>query len=603
MNLSVVIIAYNEEAVIEKCLQSISGWTDEIIVVDSHSSDKTAQLAEQYGAQVFQREFKGFSDQKNWGNEQAKGQYILSLDADEEVSPELKTSILNFIKNNGQVGKFKRLTSYQGSWVKHSGWYPDVQTRLFRKGLAKWNKAKVHERLEIDSNAKVELLKGDLKHYSIPHEGAHLSVIKKYGKLRAEMHKEKGKQLSPFMAKLKRGAQFLSQYFVQLGFLDGKAGFKIARNSGLRYPILLHYQKQEKLSKDSNAIAFMNTTLSWGGGEKWHLENALALKNEGFQVVLICHPKSELKKRAEVEQIPIRTLSLSKSSYLNPLKKMALGKILTDIKADRVIMNGSTDLKLAAPVAFKLGMRKIIYRRGLAKEPNPSYRNKKIAHICCTDIICNSLETQSLIQKSWQFKEGDKKLHVLYNSVPVTNVITQNKEEKLILVNASRFSAQKGHQYLIEVAEILKSKDLDFKILLAGKGELESKLKAEVQQKGLQDIIEFVGFQNDVASFLAQGHLYIGTSIYEGFGFSMAESQLQKVPVVCFDSSSNPEVVKDGVGGVLVPSFDCNKMAEEIIALAQNKERLTSLGDKGREFILNSFSFEKQLSLLKAILE
>ena len=246
--ISATIITFNEEKNIERCLQSLQGIVDEIIVVDSFSTDNTKEVCLKYNVSLFEREFKNYSDQKNWAAEQAKYPIVLSLDADESLSEKLKRKILD-VKNNWSADAyyFNRMTNYCGKWIKHSGWYPDKQLRLWDKEKGKWNQNIIHEKVELDKNAKVGHLKADLYHYSYYTIFEHIAQINKFSELKAEQLTNRGKKnnilkiiFSPFF-------KFVKHYFLRLGFLDGFYGFVICANSAHSA-----FLKQVKLRQKNN---------------------------------------------------------------------------------------------------------------------------------------------------------------------------------------------------------------------------------------------------------------------------------------------------------------------------------------------------------------
>ena len=184
--ISAVIITLNEEKNIERCLQSLQGIVDEIIVVDSGSTDKTTEIAEKYSAIVLYKSWMGYSEQKNFGNDVARYDYVLSLDADEAISEELKKSILQIKKNslNGVYG-FSRLTNYCGTFVKHGGWYPDFKVRIFNRRKVKWT-GHIHENLIGFTPDEIRKLEGDCLHYSYYNESEHWKQAEKFSVLAAE---------------------------------------------------------------------------------------------------------------------------------------------------------------------------------------------------------------------------------------------------------------------------------------------------------------------------------------------------------------------------------------------------------------------------------
>ena len=248
MKISAIIITLNEERNLPRCLQSLDGIADEIIVVDSHSTDNTQAIAKQHGATLIARDWEGYSATKNFANSQATHEYILSLDADEALDDTLRQNILQ-AKNNGLTGiySFNRLTNYCGHWVRHCGWYPDTKTRLFPKDAGQWQGNYVHEELTFPAGTKPTHLKGDLLHYSVYTRQEHLERVEKYTDLGAEKLKAKGKKGGPLKGFFSAIARFFRMYIVKAGFLDGAAGWHICRISA--YAAYLRYRKLAALNQ------------------------------------------------------------------------------------------------------------------------------------------------------------------------------------------------------------------------------------------------------------------------------------------------------------------------------------------------------------------
>lgn len=248
MNLSVVIITKNEATNIERCIQSCKELADEIIIVDSFSTDDTQAICENLGVTFLQREFIDYSDAKNFGNQQAKGKWILSLDADEELSETLKSSIAKVIKEEKDaVYIFNRLTNYCGDWIKHCGWYPDAKTRLWKNGTAEWI-GSVHETLKSTHN--IIPIKGDILHYSYPSLNFHLTKINHFTDMMAKQMDEKGKKYSNLKLWLSPPFKFFKKFILQRGFLDGYAGFVVSAMAA--YYVFMKYAKLKELQKKSH---------------------------------------------------------------------------------------------------------------------------------------------------------------------------------------------------------------------------------------------------------------------------------------------------------------------------------------------------------------
>ncbi|MGJ4786844.1 glycosyltransferase family 2 protein [Leptospira koniambonensis] len=226
--ISACIITLNEEDNIERCLSSLD-FVNEIIVLDSGSKDKTESIAKKKGAKVVLRKFDDYVSQKNHVISLAKSPWILTLDADEELSPGLKEEIKNLFKNgepeeDGFI--IPRLTMYMGKWIRHGGWYPNYRARLFLKSKGKFVGGKVHEAVELSGKRKK--LKHPVFHYSYENLFDHVSFINRYSELAATEKFGKGKRSGLILALLEAGYKSFWMYFVRLGFLDGRRGLILA---------------------------------------------------------------------------------------------------------------------------------------------------------------------------------------------------------------------------------------------------------------------------------------------------------------------------------------------------------------------------------------
>ena len=229
MKISAVIITFNEEKNIERCLKSLTEIADEIIVVDSFSTDKTEEICKNYKTTFIKHKFDGHIQQKNWAKEQANFNYVLSLDADETVSSELKNSILNLKKqkNLADAYYFNRRTNYCGKWINHSGWYPDKKLRLWNTSKGKWGGENPHDKFIIEKGATEQHLFGDLYHYSYYSISEHSLQTNKFTDINAQVLFDKGKQTNLLQIILKPTWKFFRNYFIKLGILDGYYGFVV----------------------------------------------------------------------------------------------------------------------------------------------------------------------------------------------------------------------------------------------------------------------------------------------------------------------------------------------------------------------------------------
>ena len=227
--LAAAIITYNEEKNIGDCLSSVVDFVDEIVVLDSYSTDSTKEICLGHPKVNFQQHpFDGHVQQKNRAIELCTAQWILSIDADERVTPELRQSILKLIESNPDIAgvKFPRLTYFMQRYILHGGWYPNARYRLFRKGQAYWGGENPHDRIILKS--KGVAIGGDLLHYSVIDLSDQVNTINNFTSIASLTRYNKGKNFSLFRLLFKPPGAFLETYLLKLGLLDGMQGFIIA---------------------------------------------------------------------------------------------------------------------------------------------------------------------------------------------------------------------------------------------------------------------------------------------------------------------------------------------------------------------------------------
>jgi len=240
--ISAVIITYNEEKNIGRCIESLRNVADDIVVVDSFSADRTKEICLDENVRFVEHKFEGHIEQKNYAITQAKYPLVLSLDADEALSRTLEKSILE-IKDNPKFDGYSmnRLTNYCGKWIKHCGWYPDTKLRLWDSTKGQWGGINPHDKYIMVREARIFHLKGDLLHYSYYSRAQHLKQIEKFSDISAKALYEKGRKSTFFNLTLNPMASFFKAYIFNLGFLDGTVGFYICRQSA--YANYLKYKK------------------------------------------------------------------------------------------------------------------------------------------------------------------------------------------------------------------------------------------------------------------------------------------------------------------------------------------------------------------------
>mgnify|MGYP003564574662 CR=1 FL=1 len=228
IKLSIVIVTLNEEKNIARCLTSVKRIADEILVIDSFSTDRTEEICKAHGVRFVQHTFIGFVEHKGWAVNQASHNHLLCLDGDEALSEELQESILAVKSNWKHAGySFNRLSNYCGKWIRHCGWYPNIKLRLWDRRQGHIGGTNPHEQIILNSGARCRHLQGDLFHYAFDSISEHQLLANKYSDAKAKgmfAHQNKASWLNllfnPFL-------KFIRDYFLKLGFLDGFYGFTI----------------------------------------------------------------------------------------------------------------------------------------------------------------------------------------------------------------------------------------------------------------------------------------------------------------------------------------------------------------------------------------
>ncbi len=246
--LSVVIITLNEEENIARCLESVKEIADEIVVVDSFSSDKTKEICLQYGVKFEKHVFNGYIEQKNYAASLCSNDLVFSIDADEAIDEKLKNAILKEKQGFTADGYLmNRLNFYGGQWIRHGSWYPDQKLRLYNKTLGQWEGRHVHEKIILGKNARISQLKGNILHYSYITLDGHIAQFNHFTTLSAREMFEENKTISAFGVFVKGFAAFFKGFFLKLGFLDGYQGIALCFINS--FATFIKYMKLRELNK------------------------------------------------------------------------------------------------------------------------------------------------------------------------------------------------------------------------------------------------------------------------------------------------------------------------------------------------------------------
>ena len=612
VSISAVIITYNEEKNIQRCLESLRDVADEIVVVDSYSTDRTEEICRSFNVKFIRHRFVGHIQQKNWAILQASSPYILSLDADEALSDELRASILKAKENWTHDGYyFNRLTNYCGKWIRHTSWYPSRKLRMWDARKGNWGGFNPHDRYYLTKGASRMFLKGDILHYSYYSVSEHLVQMNTFSTILAHSYYERGKRVYSFSLILHPLWRFIKDYFINTGFMDGFYGFIVSVNSAhevfLKYVKLRNIYKEESCNQ-KQTICLFNTMNTWGGGEKWHLDVASYMVKQPHKVLFISTPESPLSERLKKIGISGHGIHVSNLSFLNPIKINRLVRIFRREKVGVLITNLSEDMKIASIAAKIAGVPKIIYRRGSAIPVRNTPFNRYLFRRVITKIVANSQDTKRTILANNPLLVPHDKIKVIYNGIFLSRYhqkiepLYDSNESEVILGSAGRLSEEKGHLYLLEMMQYLHDNGLQFKLLIAGEGRLLQFLQRRARKLGVDDRVEFLGFVEDMPAFFRSLDIFLLSSHYEGFGYVIAEAMASKKPVVAFDIKSSGEIITHGETGFITDRNNAKAMAERVLELAGNKTLREKMGSRGRKRVEDLFSFEKnQKEVVKLI--
>lgn len=350
-------------------------------------------------------------------------------------------------------------------------------------------------------------------------------------------------------------------------------------------------------------VTFINTTPFWGGGERSHLEKAVALRRRGHAVTVVAHPSGPLLARARAAGLPSLALALGKLSPLDPRKHLRLARYLRDVAPDAVVLNASADLKVGAPAARRAGVPRIVYLRGLDAPIRDTAPNRYLIGRCVTHVIANSEATRSRVLGELPIDPA--KVMVVYHgidlSAPPPAARTGAPAGPLVIGNAGRLTAQKAQHELIDAAALLRERGVDCQVRIAGEGARREDLAEHISRLRLGERVRLLGFVDDMDAFYRELDVFALTSHWEGFGFALVEAMRHGLPVVAYATSSNPEIVADGLTGVLVAPGDVMALAEALAQLAADPARRRALGEAGRARVAERFDLERQLDAFAAV--
>ncbi len=355
-------------------------------------------------------------------------------------------------------------------------------------------------------------------------------------------------------------------------------------------------------------VCFFNSIQFWGGGEKLLLEHALYFHQRGYEVTLACHSQSPLAQKSVSHSIPTFSVNAGSLSFLNPYKLWRLASYFKKSNTDTVIFTASHDAKLGGIAAKLAGVKRIVYLRGLAVPVKSNIINRLLFGNILTHIVANSQETKRTILKHLSGTISESQIQVIYHGIDLkTSRVTKlpliaNHAKGIVLGNAGRLTTQKGQQYLIEIARILKEKNIEFTLFIAGTGELQNELAERIAVHGLENEVKLLGFVENMDQFMQSIDIFLLSSAWEGFGFVIVEAMAHKKPVIAFDISSNPEIIANHETGFLIPFADTLQFADCIEKIISDPKMRMEMGENGYQRAKALFDTDKQMAAFETYL-
>jgi glycosyltransferase involved in cell wall biosynthesis len=370
------------------------------------------------------------------------------------------------------------------------------------------------------------------------------------------------------------------------------------------------------MQQDNNAhiraitVCFFNSNPVWGGGEKWFLDSAFRLHQNSYSIHLFAKKGSELLLRSKQAGIPTSGIRVRNLSFMNPLKIILLAWRFRKLGTDVIILNLSSDVKMAGIAARLAGVKKIIYRRGLPIPVADNFMNRFLFRQVLTSVIANSEDIKRKILYNNQNLIAPEKIQVIYNSIDESEdhlpdklaAVFQNCRG-VVIGNAGRLSREKGQTTLIRMATQLKARGIEYSLVIAGEGDMKKVLTDMVKKAGIEKQVSFIGFLGNMDHFYASLDIFVLTSLYEGCSNTLLEAMHHGKPIVAFNNSSIPEIVEHNVNGLLAENENLEDLCDKVAQLAGNKDLRIKFGKAGSLLLREKFSMQQSLRQLEELMK
>ena len=600
--LSVVIITLNEENNIGVCLDAAKQVADEIVVVDSYSTDKTKEICLAKGAKFIEHTFEGHIQQKNYAITQATFDHILSIDADEVVSEKLAQSILK-IKQSWEKDAYYllRRSHYCGKFINYGDWYPDKKIRLFKKGNGIWGGINPHDTFLLNRGKSLGKLRGDLEHYTYNTVKEHIDQANKFSSIGARELLARHSRASILTLILHPFWRFFRSFFIRLGFLDGLRGFNIAYVISVEtyFKYLKVIWPVDKLPFNDHRILQISSITNWRGGEQQVAYLITELRALGKEVYMVVAKRSKLEQFCIDNNFQYTTIRFGNGYNLLAAWKL---KVITDRhQIDLIHMHCSPSHTLAI-FSNLLGnkAKMVLSRRVDFPIKDNLFSIKKYNFSQIENILCVSNKINNIISP---VIKNQAKIKTVYSGIDLNKFSTTKGQilrkqygidkENILIGNIASIANHKDYFTFIDTAEMLLKGGLKAKFLIIGDdGGEEQQIRTCVKEKHLENDIIFTGFRADINKIFPELDIFLFTSKEEGLGTSVLDAMASGVPIVATQAGGIPEMVTNEQNGLLCSIKNPEALAGAIIRVVQNDELRESIVKNGRT-TAQKFSKEK----------
>lgn len=628
--ISAVIITFNEEVYIEQCIKSVADVADEVVVVDSFSTDRTKEKCLALGVRFIEHPFSGYRDQKNFAVEQATYDHILSLDADEAISPRLEKSILAAKQDFRYDGyKFDRLNNYCGKWIYFTNLSPERRIRLFNRKKAKWGGLNIHEKIVLDNPKSVCYLKGKLLHWLCDSYEESLEKMNRYSTLLANEYYNTNVRPSAKKLLVNPLWRFIHSYFLKAGFLDGYEGFIVSKilsiTCFLKYSKLRKLYVREKELKRAARTRIIDLEqpgipekaqkpISIGFDAKRAFFNYSGLGNysrtllfalsEGYSDNSYFLFTPSIKDRVIVENEKLFSIVEPKRALFRLLRQVWRFKYMNrDIMQQKLqIFHG---LSQELPVGIeKTGVRSVVTVHDLIFMRYPEFYNLidakiyywKLVHACRVGdhIVAISNQTKSDLIRFLNI--APEKISVIHQGCSQYFWQCYSKE----YLREVRVKYNLPEKYLLYVGTIEERKNLlgivramhitgiDMPLVVIGRkaGPYYKRVLDYISTHKIKNVIFPDHIQNfELPAIYQNAECFIYPSFFEGFGIPILEALVSKTPVITSNRSCLAEAA--GPGSIFIDPFDAEELGEAILKVISTKDLRDKMISMGTEYARN----------------